>query len=783
MTTPRGGVNLGSAYGSIEINDNIDRALDGATQSFDAALSRIGNSISAVGSAMSNAGSAITVATAPLAGFFATGIRTASQYEDALKEIEVRAGLSAEQIAMVEEKTRDLSLSSQYGPTEVADAFLQLLTSGSSVEEAMLQIDSVIQGASASGMELGTTADALTDIMAAFGLEADQSGAVMQALAAASGSSSATMEDLVQGFANVGPMARNMGLNVDDTAAVLAVFSENGIKGAEAGTQLRSMLNNMTRPTDDVRELWDDLGISMYDARGNMRPLNDVIRDLNRSMAGMSESERNETITTLAGSYGQLGLSALLASDGFGAMAESMQGQASVQDIAASKLETFSGGLSFLQGSLELLQVTALQPLMDQYLTPLVNLIADVVNSLTEWMIANPELSAGIVAVLAGLTLLGPVLVVAGTAITALGGVVGALGGALALLMSPIGLVMAAIAALAVAWATDFGGMRATLQPVVDFIVGAASSAIDGFIGLLGSIWAEVRPALEMLANWFMVDALPAIVSILEDSVYPILLRFVNWLNELWHLTQPQLQALWDWFTVTALPAVMSFITDTVLPGIQTLIDWIGRIWTDVQPYLTSLYEWFVVTFLPGVISFLETSVFPVINSLIGLFSDIWRLVSPHLEALYNWFMVDALPAIKNFIEGPVTDAINGIIGVFGGFLDIVNDAINGVRDFLGLSGQADLNAPGMVETRDSGGRGNPGVPYLIGAGAQPELFVPDSAGTFYPNAGGAMGGSTYQISIESITAANSQEAAALGNAFGDAFINKLRNSGYAEGV
>ena len=165
VTSPGGGVNLGSAYGSIVIDDNIDAALQNATRSFDNALSRIGGQMQRIGSTMSNIGSQITVATAPIALAMGQGIRTASSYEDALKEIEVRAGLTAEEMAAVVEKTKDLALEGTYGPGQAADAFLQLLTSGSSVEEAMVQIDAVMRGAAASGTELGYTADALTDIM------------------------------------------------------------------------------------------------------------------------------------------------------------------------------------------------------------------------------------------------------------------------------------------------------------------------------------------------------------------------------------------------------------------------------------------------------------------------------------------------------------------------------------------------------------------------------------------------------------------------------------------
>jgi len=229
----------------------------------------LGTSLQSVGSSLTSVGGQFALATAPIAAFGVAGVAVASQYQNALTEIQVRAGLTVEELDAIRETTLRLGQETQYGPGQAAEAFLQLMTSGYSAEQAMASIDTVMAGAAATGADLGYTADALTDILAAMGLDVEHSADVMQTLVNATGASSATFNSLVDGFGNVGPVAANFGLSVEQTAATLAVFSENGIKGAEAGTQLRSMLNNMTRPTKAVQDAWDALGTSFYNADGN----------------------------------------------------------------------------------------------------------------------------------------------------------------------------------------------------------------------------------------------------------------------------------------------------------------------------------------------------------------------------------------------------------------------------------------------------------------------------------------------------------------------------------
>jgi TP901 family phage tail tape measure protein len=455
MTQPQGGdqFSLGNAVGYVDINTSgATTALTGLKGQMQSFFQSTASGFQQAGQLATNFGQSLSIAMIPVAGAMATGIQAAGNFQDAMAEIAARTGLTGEALDSIREKALQMGADTSFSAQQAADAFLQLLSSGSSAEEALIQIEPVLRGAEAAGADLAFTADALTDIMAAMGLEASQSVEVMDALIDASGSSSASFEDLAAGFANVGPMAKNMGMSVEEVAATLAVFSENGIKGAEAGTQLRSMLNNMTRDTEDVTGMWNRLGVSMFDANGNARDLNAIIGDLNVAMEGMNDQQRNEVITTLAGTYGQMGLSALLATGGIQEMQGAMATQADFADIAAARMDTFNGLVMSLKGSIESLLITAFTPFIDS-LKPGLKLQIQWVNGLTSWVSANQRLVQPMLHLLKILTFVGPALII-------IGKVLPLVGMGFAALFSPIGAITVAIALLSAAWAKNLGGIQ-----------------------------------------------------------------------------------------------------------------------------------------------------------------------------------------------------------------------------------------------------------------------------------------------------------------------------------
>lgn len=455
MTSP-GGFDLGTARGRVVIDaSGVGTAMQGAQQAVGNFAQRAGQRMQDFGASMQSLGRDITILTAPLMAFGVTGIRTASDFEDAMAEISARTGLTGGSLERISDLAIQMGADTFFSAQDAANAFLQLLSSGQSVEEAIATLPAVLDGAAVSNMNLGTTADLVTDIMAAFGLQAEDSAMVIDAITRATSSSSATFPEMAAGFANVGGIANAFGLTVEETAAILAVFAENGIKGAEAGTQLRSMLNNMTRDTERTQGAWARLGVSMFDTHGNVRDLDEVMGDLKAAMDDLSPEERIRTIQDLAGSYGQLGLTALIGNMSIGAMTGTMREQADVSEIAARRLDTLSGDAESLQGSIETLQITALDPLIQNTLRPLIQDVTKIINQVTEWTKENPELTATLVKIGAVVALLGPAIFVLGTIISSLGTILGAVGAAAGLagsafttMLGPVGLLAAAIAGL-----------------------------------------------------------------------------------------------------------------------------------------------------------------------------------------------------------------------------------------------------------------------------------------------------------------------------------------------
>lgn len=714
-------VQVASLFGVLDLQDSMTPALDralGATESFSQRVQRVGDGVTQLGGAM-------TVLTAPITAFGAMGIKAAGDFDSAMAEIAARTGLVGEELEQVRQFALQMGADTVFSGQQAADTFLQLLTSGSSVAEAMEILPSVLNAAAASGGDLGQTADILTDIMAAFGLEADAAAGVVDSLARAAGASSADIASLGQGFGNVGNVARNFGLSVDQTAAILAIFSENGIKGADAGTQLRSMLQNMTRPTEAVQKAWNDLGVSMYDADGNVRSLNVVIAELDAALDQLPIEEQNRLMYELAGSYGIMGLSALRGSISIDEMQQKMQDSASATDVAAAMMDTWNVRLDSLLGSLQTLQIEALTPLMEETLGPFIEQVTQVINGVTDWVRENPQLTSTIVMVAGALAALGPTLLIAGQAISAIGVAIG-------FLTSPIGLVIAALAAFAAAWATDFGGMRTFIETEV-------FPRLQQFFGWLGGVWAMLQPGLEALRVWFVEDALPTVVNFIESVALPVFDLIIATISGIWAQIAPPLADFFNWFMANGLPVITNFINTIVIPVIEALINIISSIWSLVEP--------FVGPFVEGIVGALKT-IIGVIDQTIGKIGEL-------MERLGAWQSVQQNANIIG--QGLQSGQWN--IG------DVAGAAVNAIRAEFGL--------------RDSGGRGEAGQPYLIGVGAQPELFVPDSAGTFYPNADRLFGGGGVTVHGDIVIQANSvTEGRSAADGFQARMQELLRMSG-----
>ncbi len=200
--------------------------------------------------------------------------------------------------------------------------------------------------AAASGEDLALTSDIVTDALTAFGMTAKDSGRFADVLAAASSNANTNVAMLGESFKYVAPLAGALGYSAEDTSLALGLMANAGIKASQAGTSLKTMFANLSKPTKEMKSVMDDLGISLTDKEGNMKTMDQVIKDLRSSFSKLSETEQASAAATLFGKEAMAGaLSIVNASEkDYKKLSEAIDGSKGAAKAMAEEMEDKSDG-------------------------------------------------------------------------------------------------------------------------------------------------------------------------------------------------------------------------------------------------------------------------------------------------------------------------------------------------------------------------------------------------------------------------------------------------------
>jgi TP901 family phage tail tape measure protein len=401
-----------------------------------------------VGHTISSWGGSLTQAFQPLGGFAQDSIAQFAGLESVMTDIRLYGGVAVEEMAAVEAAAEQMARTTQFSATQSAGAILEFAKAGYDAAGAVEMANAAARLATVGDLEMASAAGLLTTSMAQFNLTAGDTDTIIEMLARAAGASRADVNTLAQGLANVGPLAARFGLTFEDTTAILAMFADAGIQGAEGGTQLRSMLMQLSQPTDAVRSAMRTLNLELYDAEGNLLPIAGIFEDLqDRMTSGEYSAETlNTAMQSLFGTYGIIGAQVLSGAGGWNEMTAAMDGATSAADIYAGKQETLQFALTQTQTAWEGVK-TSLGAAMSDTLTPVIGDLTTHLNNLSTWIDENPGVAGtlGTVAV-AGLAI-GAALMILGPLVTAFAKGLGLLT-ALGALISGTGIFTALAAAL-----------------------------------------------------------------------------------------------------------------------------------------------------------------------------------------------------------------------------------------------------------------------------------------------------------------------------------------------
>lgn len=312
------------------IGEPVKRLIDAfknASLEIKSTFANVGTNLRSFGRELSDWGRNLVVG-GGVVGFIASQrTQMVAQFDQTLKQIEVYGALQGEALQNVTDSVLDFSARTIFNPQQSAAAFLDLQKAGLSAASAQEVLGNVGNLATAGQLGLEQATLGVVSASQSFNIAMTESERIADGFAQAANLSTADVNELIQGMGNVGPIARQFGLSFEQTNAILALFNNNGIRGAEAGTQLKSMLTNLTRPTEDVKDMFRELGVSLSDSAGNFKDIDVILNELRHSLFDTKTVTMNVTSGMSAANKGLL------------EQAEKQYGS------AAKKIQAFEGGL------------------------------------------------------------------------------------------------------------------------------------------------------------------------------------------------------------------------------------------------------------------------------------------------------------------------------------------------------------------------------------------------------------------------------------------------------
>lgn len=482
--------------------DRIKRAMKGVDLTTAGLGTRMGNLALAMAPAALAAGA--------LLGVFGACVSVAAGFEDQMAKVGAVSRASSEEMAALEKAARDLGATTQFTAVQVGQAEQYLAMAGFSAKENIAALPGVLNLAAATATDLGRAADISSDILSAFGMQAEEMTRVADTLALTCATANVNMELLGDTMKYVAPVARMAGLSLEETAAMAGLLGNVGIKGSQAGTTLKAMLNKMAAPTKEAQELFQKLGVTVKDSAGNLRSPVAVLGEMAEGLKTMGTAEQIAAMKMIVGEEAIAGFSELIKQEGIGAIAEYARqleaGGGSAAEMAARMNDTLAGSLRGMGSAWESLQITigklflpVVRAVVDA-LTGLLRLLDKAAQSkvgaavlkmaaaLATGVVAVTAFSAGLWAISRAAPFVSRTLLAIKTALLGLGW--------------PVWALIAAVGLLYAAWKKDFGGIATTLSRwgrnislVVRGVTAVFGSLKDGVGEIRGELAEDIQAA------------------------------------------------------------------------------------------------------------------------------------------------------------------------------------------------------------------------------------------------------------------------------------------------
>lgn len=316
----------------------------------------------------------------------AESVNSFQDFEAMMSQVKAISGATGQAFDDLTAKAQEMGATTKFTATESAEAFNYMAMAGWKPQQMIDGISGIMSLAAASGEDLGTTSDIVTDALTAFGLQAGDAGHFADVLAQASANANTNVSMLGESFKYVAPVAGAMNYSVEDTSLALGLMANASIKGSMAGTALKTSLANMAAPTDSMAAAMDKYGISLTDSEGNMKSLRGVIDNLRGSLGGLSETEQTAAASTIFGKEAMAGMLAIInaSEEDYNKLSTAIgNSKDAAEGMADTMLDNLKGSFTLMQSAIEGTE-NAFGKRLSPYLRDIAGGIADAMPGITD---------------------------------------------------------------------------------------------------------------------------------------------------------------------------------------------------------------------------------------------------------------------------------------------------------------------------------------------------------------------------------------------------------------
>lgn len=676
--------------GSLLVDVGVDLTdFEKKMEQFQKEFGKLGTQVQEAGQQIGMAFGAVSLA---IGAGLGVAVKQAANFEQALSNIKAVSGATGKDMEKLQKLAMDMGASTKYSATEAANGIEELIKAGVSVEQILGGgLKGALSLASAGGIELAQAAEIASTALNAFRSEGLSVSQAADILAGAANASATSVEELQYGLSQVAAVAHGAGMSFEDTSTALAVLAQNGKKGSDAGTSLKTMLNTLQPSTKEQTALFKELGLmtengsnAFFDANENLKSLDQIAGILQKSMSGLTSAQRQQALKTIFGSDAMAAANILFAEGEAGVKKmKAAMGNVTAEQVAEEKTRNFNGQLEKLKGAFETLQIS-----IGQNLLPLLTGMAKALEKIVNWFnslnpIVKKFISIGLVFtfVLTGLVAIIGILVFS----------LGSLAVVEWAVLWPILLIIAAVVAVIAYYAMwaliikklyeENETFRKVIDSVWSFIKLTIKTAIDAIMPVLKSLWETLKQGLK--ESW-------AIVKPIFKSIGDAVLGVIQYFNKsqssvkTWKtIVQTTIKALGLIINVALKYYIMLFKTNLhiIVMTLKVAFNLIMVVVKNTFNVMKLAVKngWAIIK---GIIDV-------ALKLLKGDWSGAWNSIKDTVKTVFGNmkdFVLELKDTFYDAGKGIINAIKDGMVGAAKGLYDSVKDIAGKVRDFFPFS-------------------------------------------------------------------------------------------------